>query len=281
MTMKTLVDIHVIDTGSCRHPEIMTRKDGRLKPIDIPALAFLLVHPVEGPILFDTGYDPAFIEATRLFPERAYAIVTPVKLPTGRSAVEQLQKKGFSVADIRHVILSHFHGDHVAGIHAFPNAKIHCAQSGLDQACGMGRIAGTRNGILKALIPGDVYERAQFFEAGQHVSLSPDFLPFKTGVDLLGDSSILAIELPGHCPGHWGVAVCEPSGQYNFLVADAAWSSDAIRKNVPPPMLTTAFLGETKPLRGTLGRLNELASRNPDMVLSPSHCSEIAAKAWR
>lgn len=280
MTMKPLADIHVIDTGSCRHPEIMTRKDGTLKSIDIPALAFLLLHSVEGPILFDTGYDPAFIEATRSFPEHAYVIVTPVTLPTGRSAVEQLQKKGFDASDIRHVILSHFHGDHVAGLHAFPNAKIHCAQSGLDKACGMGRIAGTRNGILKALIPDDAYERACFFEAGKQVSLSPDFLPFETGVDLLGDSSILAIELPGHCPGHWGVAVREPSGQYNFLVADAAWSSDAIRKNVPPPMLTSAFLGETKLLRGTLGKLNELARRNTDLLLTPSHCPEIAAKAW-
>lgn len=278
--MKTLSNIHVIDTGSCRHPEIMTRKDGALRPIDIPALAFLLVHPVEGPILFDTGYDPAFIEATRPFPERAYAIVTPVKLPKGGSALEQLQIKGFDASDVRHVIVSHFHGDHVAGLHAFPNAKIHCAESGLNQACGMGRIAGTRNGILKALIPSDVDERACFFEQGRQVSLSPDFLPFKTGVDLLGDSSILAIALPGHCPGHWGVAVREPSGQYNFLVADAAWSSDAIRKNVPPPMLTTAFLGETKPLRGTLRRLHELTTRNPDMLLSPSHCPEVAAKAW-
>ena len=280
MKMKTHVNIHVIDTGSCRHPEIMTRKDGRLKPIDIPALAFLLVHPVEGPILFDTGYDPAFIAATRPFPERAYAIMTPVDLSAGKSAAEKLREKGNSASEIRHVILSHFHGDHVAGLHAFPNAKIHCAKSGLDQACGMGRIAGTRNGILKALLPSDVYDRAQFFEAGRQVSLPPDFLPFETGVDLLGDSSILAIELPGHCPGHWGVAIREPSGQYNFLVADAAWSSDAIRKNVPPPRLTTAFLGETKPLRDTLARLNDLAIRNPDMLLSPSHCPELAAKAW-
>jgi len=277
--MKPLLNIHVLDTGHCRHPEIMTRKDGGLTSIEIPALAFLLVHPDEGPILFDTGYDPAFIEATRPFPERAYAIITPVKLSTGRSAAEQIQPKGFAASDIQHVILSHFHGDHVAGLHAFPNAKIHCAQSGLDHACGMGRISGTRNGILKALIPADAYDRAHFFETGQQVSLSRDFQPFEMGVDLLGDMSILAIELPGHCPGHWGVAVRESSGQYNFLVADAAWSSEAIRKNIPPPMLTTAFLGETKPLRNTLGRLNELALRNPDMLLSPSHCPEIAAKA--
>jgi len=278
--MKELLDVQVIDTGSCRHPEFMTRKDGRLTSIDIPALAFLLVHPEEGVILFDTGYDPAFIEATRSFPERAYAIVTPVKLPVGKSAVEQLHAQGFEVSDVRHVILSHFHGDHVAGLHAFPNAKIHCAKLGLDQACGLGRISGTRNGILKTLIPSDIHERARFFEAGRQVSLPTDFLPFETAVDLLGDMSILAIELPGHCAGHWGVAVRKSSGQYNFMVADAAWSSDAIRKNVPPPILTTAFLGETKPLRVTLGKLNALVSRNPEILLLPSHCPEIAAKAW-
>ncbi|MEP1229455.1 MAG: MBL fold metallo-hydrolase [Litorimonas sp.] len=278
--MKALMDVHVINTGSCRHPEIMTRKDGKLKPINIPALAFLLVHPVEGPILFDTGYDPAFIEATRPLPERAYAIVTPVDIPLGRSAAKQLRTHGYEASDIRHVILSHFHGDHIAGLHAFPNANIHCSKSGLDKACGMGRVKGTRNGILKTLIPDDIHSRARFFEYGKEVSLAPDFIPFTTGIDLLGDTSILAIELPGHCPGHWGVVVREASGQYNFLVADAAWSSDALRKNVPPPWLTTAFLGETKTLRSTLWQLNQLATRNADILLSPSHCPEVAVKSW-
>jgi tRNA pseudouridine-54 N-methylase len=66
------------------------------------------------------------------------------------------------------------------------------------------------------------------------------------------------------------------SGQLNFLAADAAWSSRAIRENSPPPRLTTALLGGTKPYRTTLGQLHHLQRCNPDILITPSHCHERA-----
>ena len=55
-------------TGECRHPEAMTLRGASLRPATYPAVAMLLVHPQEGAILFDTGYDPAFLTATEPFP---------------------------------------------------------------------------------------------------------------------------------------------------------------------------------------------------------------------
>lgn len=267
-----------LDTGSCRHPARMTIRDGGWQPIDYPAVAMLIVHPEEGPILFDTGYDPAFLIATEAFPERFYRIATPVELAEGRDAASQCAAHGVQPEDIRHLILSHFHADHIAGTHRFPNARIHCARAGLEDSRRGGRLARTRRGILSALIPDDIAARAAFFEDAARLDLPRDLLPFERGADILGDGSLLAVELPGHCPGHWGLVMNDARWGLHFLIADAAWSLDAVRRNMPPPAVTTTFLGHTQRVRGTLGALHRLWQRNPDVRITPCHCPERAAE---
>ena len=266
-------------TGKCRHPQVMTIRDGLFRPVDFPAVAMLILHPLEGAILFDTGYDPAFLTATEPFPERFYRWTTPVTLPTGKDAASQCQARGIAPGDVRHVILSHFHADHIAGIHAFPNAAIHCARAGLASANRGGRLSQTRRGILRSLIPADFSARARFFEDAARFALSRELAPFEIGADLLGDNSLLAVELPGHCPGHWGLVLRDAYWGLHFLVADAAWSLDAIRRNSPPPAFVSTFLGNTLPSRDTLSALHRLSLRNPDVRLTPCHCRERAAEA--
>ncbi|MEM7667020.1 MAG: MBL fold metallo-hydrolase [Pseudomonadota bacterium] len=271
--------VQTFKVGHCRHPEKMTKRDGTLSSVDFFALPSLIHHPVEGPILFDTGYDQAFLDATDRLPEKLYRLLTPVSFSPDQSLAAQLERQGIDCGDVRHVILSHFHGDHVAGIHHFPNARFHCARRGYEIAHKAGRISGTRQGILPGLLPADFSGRAQFFEDGRAITLPSDFAPFEHGVDLLGDESVIAVELPGHCPGHWGVAVRDDAHGWHMLVGDAAWSLDAIERNVPPPRIATAFLGNTRQSRATLGRLHQLRKRNPDLRLSPYHCPLRASEA--
>jgi glyoxylase-like metal-dependent hydrolase (beta-lactamase superfamily II) len=266
-------------TGSCRHPERMTIAGGSWRPATFESTAMLLLHPDAGPILFDTGYDPAFIAATQPLPERAYRWLTPVTLRDGGDAASQCRALGVDPADVRHLILSHFHADHMAGTHAFPNATIHCSAAGYAAACKGGRVNAVRQGVVRALFPPDFAARARFFEDGTPCALPRDLLPFTHGVDLLGDGALMAVPLPGHCPGHWGLLISDSRFGLHFLVADAAWSSDAIRRNVPPPALTSNFLGDGKQARATLQGLHDLAQRNPDIRLSPCHCPERATEA--
>ena len=265
-------------TGACFHPQAMTIRGGTLRPVSYPAVAMLLIHPEEGPILFDTGYDPAFLSATAHFPEVLYRWATPVKLSPGKDAASQCRALGHDPKDVRHVVLSHFHGDHIAGVHAFPRAAIHCARAGLDDLRQGGRLASTRRGLLPGLVPDDLPSRARYFEDAPARALPSDFAPFETGADILGDGSLLAVELPGHCPGHWGLALSDARWGHHLLVADAAWSLDAIRRDVPPPAISTAWLGNTARARATLNGLHRLSKRNPDLRLTPCHCPERAAE---
>jgi glyoxylase-like metal-dependent hydrolase (beta-lactamase superfamily II) len=271
------VQVHLLAAGACWHAEAMTLRGAAWTPVEYPALPALLIHPVEGPILFDTGYAQAFTDATQPFPERFYRWLTPVRLPTGWDAASQCRALGVLPAEVRHVVLSHFHADHVAGLTDFPAARIHCARGGLDLATAGGRWRNITRGVLRTLLPADIAARSQFFEEAPRRTLPRDVRPFAEGADLLGDGSLLAVELPGHCPGHWGLLAADARCGLHFLVADAAWSLAAIHDNVPPPALTTALLGDTRTGRQTLAALHALHLRNPELVITPYHCRERAA----
>jgi glyoxylase-like metal-dependent hydrolase (beta-lactamase superfamily II) len=267
--------LNFVETGTCRHPEIATMRGGSLRPVAFPSLVGLITHPEEGTILFDTGYDRAFIEATEPFPERLYRWLAPPAITT--PIADWLEARAISPGEVRHIILSHFHGDHASGLGRFPNARIHCARSGLLSVWERSRLSALAAGTPMRLLPSDLPKRCSFFENQPIVPLPADLKPFETGADILGDGSILAMPLPGHCPGHWGVAMRERRALH-FLIADAAWSSRAIRENRPPPRLTSALLGDTKAGRRTLAELHALRLRNPDLLLTPSHCAERAAQ---
>jgi glyoxylase-like metal-dependent hydrolase (beta-lactamase superfamily II) len=261
---------HLLQVGSCRHPEFMARRGGHLCPVNFPALVGLIMHE-SGPVLFDTGYHPRFFAATEPFPERFYRWATPVQYGRDDSLEGQLEGFGIAPADIQAVFVSHFHGDHVAGLASFPNARIIAARAGYERVRSGSRFGRVRQGLLAQLVPETL--NVSFLEDEQRVGLPPQLAPFSQGVDLFGDGSLLAVELPGHCPGHWGLWV---SGQPEALfIGDAAWSIRAIKDQQPPPAFTTGLLGDTEIYRQTLRDLKVVAAR---LEVIPSHCEDTARK---
>lgn len=119
----TTVTLHVLRVGACRHLECMAIRGGRWKSIEFPALCGLIQHPEQGWLLYDTGYASHFFEATQSFPERLYRGALPVVLPPDDMLVRQLAGFGLTTADINRVMISHYHGDHIAGLRDFPNAR--------------------------------------------------------------------------------------------------------------------------------------------------------------
>ncbi|MDR1076595.1 MAG: MBL fold metallo-hydrolase [Xanthomonadaceae bacterium] len=265
----------LFEAGYCTHPERMTRRGGRWCNCQFPALTALIRHPQYGPILFDTGYSEAFMEATAPLPERLYRMVTPVRLETGRTLREQLRRQGLEPADIGLIVLSHLHGDHIAGVRDFPDVPLLCSSEAWDDMRRRGRIGALRKGLLPALID-SAKDRLQWLEQRPEVRLAPPFAAFGMARDVLGDGSLLAVPLPGHGAGQHGLLFREPSERPVFLVADAVWSSQAIRDGVPPPGWVTGLLGDTGEYRRTLARLHALSLDAPEVRIVPSHCVE-----WR
>ncbi len=270
------IDWRIYEAGHCTHPECATRRGAALASIRYPALAFLLQHRQQGNLLFDTGYSEHFLDATRHLPERLYRAVTPVHLTQEQPLRMQLGRDGVATAAIGRVVISHLHGDHVGGLRDFPGAALTCSRAAWDDLHSRGRIGSLRRGLLPRLLPEDFLDRVSWIEDAPRHDLPAALAGFGAGHDLLGDGSLLAVPLPGHAAGHYGLLFEDPSGTLIFLIADAAWSSQAIRDGVPPPGLVTAWLGDTQTYRDTLQCLHELATTTPAVRILPSHCNE-----WR
>ncbi len=208
-------------------------------PARCPALVLLVHHSTQGAILVDTGYAPRFVDATRRWPERAYALTTPMSLPPDQQLSSQLASRGLSPTDIRHVVLTHLHADHVAGVLDFPSATLHARRSAIDamarfNASLLSRLRGTRSGMLPALLPNDLASRAKLIddralpsdetprEFATLIGVTKGEAEPRRAYDLLGDGSMLAIDVPGHAPGMVGIALPALERPL-FLVADAVW----------------------------------------------------------
>lgn len=256
------------------HPEASSRAGASWKACEFPAMVALLRHPVRGWILFDTGYGQSFIDATRHLPERAYRWITPVTWTPQQSAIARIHALGIDPKDIKSILISHFHGDHVGALGDFPQAEPWCAHAAWVDLHARSRLSALAHGLLPALAPSSMQERLQFYEDQTNVRLPTELAPFAAAFDVFEDGSIYAVPLPGHAPGHFG-ACFHDGHRWIFLVADAAWSTRAIADNAPPPSWATYFLGETQIYRRTLADLHALAARGSAVSLLPAHCRSL------
>jgi len=84
----------------------------------------LLVETGNGLVLIDTGFGPkdCVDPAKRVGPSRY--LIRPVLKPE-EAAVNQVERLGFRRDDVRHIVITHFDGDHIGGLSDFPDAQIH------------------------------------------------------------------------------------------------------------------------------------------------------------
>lgn len=263
-----MIELTLFAAGSCRHPEWVTIQGGALKPVQIPALFALLRHPTLGPILYDTGYAPRFFTETARLPALAYRWITPVQIDEEQTAAAQLRRLGVAAEEVRLIILSHFHADHLGGLLDFPNARFIYLPAAWAAVRGKTGVAAVRRAFLPGLLPPDFEERS--LPLTKSLPLPPSLAPFTEGYDLLGDGSVLGIRLDGHATGQLGILVGE-----SLLCADAAWSSRAVRENRPPNPIARLIMDDPAAYAASLGALHELHRRNPTLRIIPSHCSEV------
>jgi glyoxylase-like metal-dependent hydrolase (beta-lactamase superfamily II) len=265
-----------LKAGYCTHPEAIVIRDGRWKTTNFPSLFVLIAHPKIGNILFDTGYSSRFFEETRTFPFNLYALTTPVYCQPEDSAIHQLAAVGIEPTDINYVIISHFHADHIGGLRDFPNAKFICFNSAYADVKHRRGINALKAGFLAGLLPDDFDRRVIYVEDKQSVSLLPQYAPFTTGVDLFGDRSLLAVELPGHATGQLGLFFSDIHDRDYFLIADACWLSRAYQEFVKPHPIANLIFANGREYVDTLSKIHQLHRSNPELKIIPTHCS----KTW-
>lgn len=265
---------HLLKVGHCAHPECVAMRGGSWRSVQFPALCGLLEHPTRGPILFDTGYSSHFTNATEPFPERFYRWTTPFTLPAEESLEAQLAQRGFRLADIGNVIVSHVHGDHIAGLRDLPAARFIALRAEVDALREKSRIAGLMHGVLPALLPPDFGERLVFADDLPSATLPAQFKPFERGFDLFGDGSIIGVPLPGHSRGQMGIAFQRGDGAPVFMVADACWSRKALANGQEPTWLASRIFDSRARYGSTFRQLRTMAAQPQSPMVVPSHCEQ-------
>lgn len=277
--MKTSVSFNLLRVGFCQHLACMADRSGQWTSALFPALCGLIRHPDSGWILYDTGYSEHFFKATQALPERLYRSAVPVQLPAHEQLLAQLKAFGICPRDIRTVIISHFHSDHIAGLRDFPKASFIALDADrryIESLRGQ-RWRATLNGHLPALLPDDFSDRLILADTCKTLTLPAWMVPFNQGLDLLGDGSLIGVPLPGHSEGQLGLLIPDAQGRPVFLVADACWSATACKaERLPAPPALWFANHNGKQYRQTYHDLGMLIRREPSLAVLPSHCS----KTW-
>lgn len=260
--------VRIYKAGSCSQAANVEDRYAKKGSKDFPALFGVITHPSHGKILFDTGYSSWFAEGTKKFPYSIYAKATPVTFDDNKSAKAQLLREGTKPTEITDIIISHFHGDHIAGLKDFPNAKIWTSKKGYDHIVGRKGFSALLKGFVPGLLPEDFEDRVRFIEDKEQVKLDSKLAPFDVGYDIFGDRSVLGISLPGHSRGHIGAY----SSNY-FFIGDAAWSMRAIQENLKQSRKVNIITDNVKEYYSTLGKLHQLYLNNRSLAIIPAHCN--------
>lgn len=244
----------------------------------LPATWGLIHHPDKGWILFDTGYAMRSLTSAEGLFAKIFARLLPIFVEPEEEVVAQVRKLGIDPASIKHIILSHFHGDHMAGLMDFPGATVFCS---VDAWESVKRLSGLR-AIGKAyhpkLLPADFESHAVFIDAQQAQNQDPHLGPL---VDLFGDGSIQLCWLEGHAKGQLGAILNTVQGTV-FLVADAAWVREHYETEARPISAVQLVFESWKEYLETLKKLRAYRKANPEVLMIPCHCQntleEVTAK---
>ncbi len=231
--------------------------EGRRRPakIRMGMTTFLVEHP-------DATFlvDPSICEDVR---GRALS-----EMPAGlRKAVEpprdivpvrdMLTEVGLGPADIAFALPTHLHWDHVSGLLDLPGLEIKAHD--VEWTWAMGTSVAPSPGVRASLVdrPVDTYDLD-----------GPPVLTFTRSHDLLGDGSVLLVDLAGHSPGSVGVLLRTARGPV-LIAGDAAWNTAQIGDIRQKAGFPGCFVDDDR--RETFRTLHRLHATRHRATILPTH----------
>lgn len=219
----------------------------------MPITVWVIEHP-EGVILVDTGEvpevnDPDYFACD---PMSGFVYNSFLRFSVTREEVidHQLNRLGINMNEVRWIVQTHLHGDHVHGLKFFPQAEVFT--SALDYP--------TSQGFTRCLYPD-----------GQETTLvtfnEDDIAGFRSSYSVTQAGDVIIVPTPGHSEGHQSVILRDGDVHY-FFAGDTSFDE--------AQMLTDGIAGiAISPVssRETTANIRAYAQANPTIYL-PSHDPE-------
>lgn len=259
---KVCLSLKIHGSGYCMASANHVIKGEKRKQIRFDATWAVIKHPTEGLIMFDTGYTRRFHKATKNFPNSIYANITKVHINKNEEA-----KMHVNQSEVKHIILSHLHADHVGGLLDFPNAQCWTSKKCIEEFIKTPKWRGFSKGLLHDLFPYKWEENCKAFEdckSDKHKILG-------LGYDLFGDQSIVMYGFPGHAAGQHG-ALIQTKERRVLLAADAFWNIKAITHKLGPSPIVRLFFDDWKAYNNSLNTLRKFHKAHPEIPMIATHC---------
>lgn len=225
--------------------------------LDVPA--FAIQHPDQGIVLFDAGLTP---ETAKVLNRGALTgLVVRFDAPAGRDLLTQLKKDGTPPEDVRWIILSHLHLDHLADLSAFPKATVVVSRQEWDDA----KRRQKEKPDAKNFDPAAWESKLRL----RLVDLSGEgpYGAFDHSLDLFADGSVILVSVPGHTPGSIG-AWLNLDGGPALLAGDAAWVVDNYMDLAMPH---DRGMQDPAAYRRSLEMIRAMQEVMPRLVVFPGH----------
>jgi glyoxylase-like metal-dependent hydrolase (beta-lactamase superfamily II) len=230
--------------------------------IKVPITATLIEHR-DGLVLFDTGLDPAIVTDPGYVssPIGRFLLHRIFRLHIGpeNALDKQLAGLGFAASDVKTVVVSHLHFDHVGGIAHVPQAELLVSEREWQI---LSEPHPEREWILREHIeiPGAKWRPIAFEPTDD-----PLFAPFGGCHDVTGDGSLVLLPTPGHTPGSLSMLVRSPPLPPILLVADLTYQTDLLMDDRVPGT------GDATQLRSSFAKVRSLKAQLPELVIVAAH----------
>lgn len=266
------IKVHVLRTGEVRVSPYLPfggddcsiiKASGITTPkskwIWLPVFSFLIEHP-KATILFDTGWhrdmspDGVFDKRAQIRSLGSFLLyqINQGRIAPGEAINEHLERMGIRPQDLDYVLISHLDCDHANGLKQVADAK-HILVSRAE-------MEGTTRNSFQIRIR---FQRRWWEGVNlQTFDWNGTEGPVGRSYDVLGDGSLVMVNIPGHSEGLCALKIKNDEGKYVLLFADGGYATKSWRD-----MITSGITLDKKLQRQSLQWIRE-QSLSPDCVAS-------------
>lgn len=252
--------IHHLSCGTCCPvcQRALQGRGGWLQAADMPCHC-LLIEDKSGLVLVDTGFGTAEIAKPSLLGRGFLASMRPT-LNVEETAAYQVQRLGYQLNDVRHIVPTHLDLDHAGGLPDFAHAKVHVSQAEKDAALNR-----------PSLPEKSRYRPHQFAHCPDWQIYQPSaqsWFGFEGVQQVQGiDTEVLIVPLLGHTRGHSGIAV-NRGDKWLLHVGDLYFDHRSLTQSAPKLMqlAETAMAIDNQQRLANVRRVAQLLAQQGDQI---------------
>lgn len=255
------VKLRVYDTGA------LTARGGAVSSIKswehrvtLPAPAFVIRHPTQGLVLFDTGL-PASWEGKVRKPLILNEQLAPLSMKKGQNLAAQLTADGVEPSEVRFILLSQFGPYHAGMAAAFPEATLI-----VDREAWEGQKARLKADYDKDQANPAVLERERTIRLVDLSSAAP-YGAFDRGLDVFDDGTLVLLDLSGRAPRGRGLWLNLDEGPV-LLAGAAVWTLDNFQDLAP---LARSHIDDEALYWRRVHQIRAMQEAVPRLVVLPAH----------